>query len=243
MSGGRGRGRKQTSGSSASATPGGRGLTQRVKSARGRKIGSTRWLQRQLNDPYVQEAQRLGYRSRAAFKLIQIDDKFSLLKPGQRVVDLGSAPGGWLQVAAARMKLTDPSRGGVLVGFDLVEIEPVAGTEILQGDFFATDAPDRLKASLGGPANVVLSDMAAATTGHAGTDHLRTMALGEAAVEYAKEILAPGGSLAVKVFQGSDEPALFNEVRSLFTNVRRFKPKASRPESIELFLVATGFRG
>jgi 23S rRNA (uridine2552-2'-O)-methyltransferase len=242
MAGSRGSGSRKSGGSTSSGGSG-RGLTERVKSARGRKIGSTRWLQRQLNDPYVQEAQRLGYRSRAAFKLIQIDDKFSLLRPGQRIVDLGSAPGGWLQIAAERMRIADTARGGVLVGFDLVEIEPVFTANILQGDFMDDDAPQRLKDALGGPADVVLSDMAAPTIGHTATDHLRTVALAEAAVAFAAEILAPGGNLAIKVFQGADEPALFEQVRKLFKNVRRFKPKASRPESIELFIVATGFHG
>ena len=241
MAGG-GDGRKKSGSSSASGGVG-RGLTQRVKSARGRKIGSTRWLQRQLNDPYVQEAQRLGYRSRAAFKLLQIEEKFALLKPGQRVVDLGAAPGGWLQIAADRMRLLDGNRGGVLVGLDLLEIDPIAGAVILQGDFNAADMPEKLKGALGGPADVVLSDMAVSTTGHPATDHLRTITLAESAVAFAEEVLAPGGSLAVKVFQGSDEPALFEQIRRLFANVRRFKPKASRPESIEMFLVATGFRG
>ena len=221
----------------------GRGLTQRVKSARGRKLGSTRWLQRQLNDPYVQEAQRLGYRSRAAFKLLQIDERFGLLRSGQRVVDLGAAPGGWLQVAAGLMKLTDPSHGGVLVGLDLSEIEPVAGAVILQSDFTDAAAPGRLRDALGGPADVVLSDMAVATTGHAATDHLRTIALAEMAVDFAFEVLKPGGSLAIKVFQGADEPALFERIRTRFASVRRFKPKASRSDSVEMFIVATGFAG
>jgi 23S rRNA (uridine2552-2'-O)-methyltransferase len=243
MAGGGRTGRKKPGGASGADGGTGRGLTQRVKSARGRKIGSTRWLQRQLNDPYVQEAQRLGYRSRAAFKLLQIEEKFSLIRPGQRVVDLGAAPGGWLQVAAERLRLTDANRGSVLVGLDLLEIDPIAGAVILQGDFNATDAPDRLQSALGGPADVVLSDMAVSTTGHPATDHLRTIALAESALDFATGVLAPGGSFAVKVFQGSDEPALFEQVRRLFTNVRRFKPKASRPESIEMFLVATGFRG
>lgn len=240
---GKGPGRGPGKGGGKPAGSGGRGLTQRVKTARGRKLGSTRWLQRQLNDPYVQEAQRLGYRSRAAFKLLQIDDKFALLKPGQRVVDLGAAPGGWLQVAADRLKLTDPSRGSVLVGFDLIEIEPVAGATILQGDFNDDEAPAQIKAALGGPADVVLSDMAVATTGHAATDHLRTVALAESAVAFAADVLAPGGSLAIKIFQGSDEPALFDQLRALFDHVRRFKPKASRSDSVEMFLVATGFHG
>ncbi len=222
---------------------GSRGLTQKVKTARGRKIGSTRWLQRQLNDPYVQEAQRLGYRSRSAFKLRQIDDKFSLLKSGLRVVDLGAAPGGWLQVAAERMRLAETAKGGVLVGLDLQEVEPVAGAVILQGDFMDANALSRLTEALGGPANLVLSDMAAAATGHAGTDHLRTMALAEAAVEFAADVLAPGGAIAVKVLQGIDEPALFRRLCQLFSGVRRFKPAASRPESTELYLIGTAFKG
>jgi 23S rRNA (uridine2552-2'-O)-methyltransferase len=241
--GGKSGAKRSGGGRSAGEAPGGRALTQRVKSARGRKIGSTRWLQRQLNDPYVQEAQRLGYRSRAAFKLQQIDDRFALLKPGQRVLDLGAAPGGWLQFAAQRMRLGEGHAGGVLVAFDLEEIEPVAGAVILQGDFMAEDAPARLEAALGGPADVVLSDMAAPTIGHAATDHLRTMRLAEAAVDFAVEVLAPGGTVVVKLLQGADEPALFARVRQAFASVRRFKPKASRSESTELYLVGTGFKG
>jgi 23S rRNA (uridine2552-2'-O)-methyltransferase len=249
MAGTRSGGRKSRGG-----TVGGRSLTQRVKTARGRKLGSTRWLQRQLNDPYVQEARRLGYRSRAAFKLQQIDDKFALLKPGLRVVDLGAAPGGWLQIAAGRMRLTatatDPGSAGgfaeasgALVGFDLEDVEPVAGAVLLRGDFLAADAPDRIRSALGGAADLVLSDMAASTTGHAATDHLRTMALAEAAVAFAADALAPGGAIVVKLLQGADEPALFERVRLFFTHVRRFKPKASRPESTELYIVGFGFRG
>ncbi len=210
---------------------------ERLRTARGRRLGSTRWLQRQLNDPYVHAARRAGYRSRAAFKLIEIDDRFAVLKPGQRVIDLGAAPGSWCQVAAARV------RGGTIVGLDLQEVEAVGGVTLLVGDILDPATPRRLREALAGPADVVLSDLAAAATGHAATDHLRTIALAEAAAALVEDVLAPGGALVVKVLQGVDEPALFGRLRQRFGSVRRFKPPASRGESTELYLVAVDYRG
>ena len=221
--------------------PESRGLTQKVKTARGRKLSSTKWLQRQLNDPYVQEAQRLGYRGRAAFKLAQIDDKFALLKPGQRVIDLGAAPGGWAQIAASRVKAVG-NGPGIVVGLDLKEIEPVPGVVFLEGDFMTEAGAALVSAALGSPADIVLSDMAPSSTGHAATDHLRIIALAEAAVEFAAETLTPGGSVVIKVFQGADEPALYEILRRNFRSVRRIKPAACRTDSAELYLVGIDFR-
>jgi 23S rRNA (uridine2552-2'-O)-methyltransferase len=210
----------------------------RVKTAKGRKLSSKLWLERQLNDPYVAEAKRLGYRSRAAFKLAEIDDKYRFLKPGGRIVDLGAAPGGWVQVALERV-----GAKGRVVGIDLQEIEPIAGADLLIGDFLDEDAPERLKSLLNGPADVVLSDMAAASTGHPQTDHLRIMALAEAALDFALEILAPGGAFVAKVLQGGSERTLLETMRRNFTKVAHVKPPASRKDSAELYVVAVGFRG
>lgn len=221
---------------------GGRGAPRpgktRVRTARGRKLSSTRWLERQLNDPYVAAAKRLGYRSRAAFKLAEMDDKFHILAPGRRVVDLGAAPGGWVQVALARV-----GPGGRVIGIDVQPMEPIPGATLLQGDFLDEDAPRRLRDALSGPADVVLSDMAAPSTGHARTDHLRVMALAEAALEFALEILAPGGAFVAKVLQGGSERTLLETMRRNFARVVHFKPPSSRTESAELYVVATGFRG
>ncbi|RED53507.1 RlmE family RNA methyltransferase [Aestuariispira insulae] len=210
----------------------------RVKTAKKRKISSTRWLDRQLNDPYVSEAKRLGYRSRAAFKLIEIDDKYDFLRPGQTVVDLGCAPGGWVQVAQERI-----GGKGDVVGIDLLEVEPIPGATLLVGDFNDDDAPERLKAELGGPVDVVLSDMAPATTGHSPTDHLRIVGLVELAIHFALEVLKPGGSFSAKVFAGGTEQSLLNLLKQNFTKVAHFKPKSSRKESAEMYVVATGFKG
>ncbi len=210
----------------------------RVRTAKGRKLSSTRWLERQLNDPYVAAAKRLGYRSRAAFKLAEIDDKFHVLRRGGRVVDLGAAPGGWIQVALARV---GPS--GRVVGIDVQAMEPVAGATLLEGDFFADDAPARLRKALGGKADAVLSDMAAPSTGHAGTDHLRIMALAEAALAFALEVLAPDGAFVAKVLQGGSERSLLETLRREFARVAHFKPPSSRKDSAELYVVATGFQG
>ncbi len=216
----------------------GRGEAVRVKTAKGRKGSSTRWLQRQLNDPYVAEARKQGYRSRAAFKILELDDRFGLLRRHQRVVDLGAAPGGWTQAAVRKV-----GPGGRVVALDVVEMAPVDGAEVLCLDFLDPAAPDRLKAALGGPADLVLSDMAAPVTGHAATDHLRIMALVEAAELFAEEVLAPGGGFVAKVFQGGAEAALLSRVKRAFAGVRHAKPPASRTGSSEIYLVATGFRG
>jgi 23S rRNA (uridine2552-2'-O)-methyltransferase len=214
----------------------------RLRTAKQRTASSQRWLERQLNDPYVAEAKRLGYRSRAAFKLAGIDAKHRLLKPGKRVLDLGAAPGGWSQVAADRVKAVEGQ--GQVVAIDLLDMEPVAGVEFLKMDFMDAAAPGRLKAMLrGGRADVVLSDMAAQGTGHVATDHLRIMALAEAAAEFAYEVLSPGGAFVCKVFQGGTERQLLEGLKRSFAAVRHVKPPASRSESAELYVLATGFRG
>ena len=230
--------RRGGGGRGAQGGSGRRSLTVRVKTAKRRKTSSNRWLQRQLNDPYVAEAGRQGYRSRAAFKLIQLDDKLGLLKPGARVVDLGAAPGGWSQVALERC-----GPGGRVVGIDLIEIDPLPGGVFLVGDFLDAAAPGRLMEALGGPADLVLSDMAAPATGHGQTDHLRIMALAEAALHFAEQVLAPGGGFVAKVLQGGSERELLERMKRGFTKVRHVKPPASRKDSAELYVVATGFRG
>lgn len=242
-SGGKRKGKSTGSGGSSAKNFGdARQLTVRLKTARGRSASSQRWLERQLNDPYVAAAKREGWRSRAAFKLIEIDDKHRILKPGQRIVDLGAAPGGWTQVAAQRVKAVE-GRGQV-IGIDYLPVDHIPGAIILELDFLADDAPDKLKALLrDGGADVVLSDMAAPTTGHASTDHLRIMALAEAAAQFATEVLAPGGVFIAKVFQGGTERALLDMLKRDFAIVRHVKPKASRADSSELYVLATGFRG
>lgn len=226
-----------------SSRPGGRQATVRVKTAKKRSVSSARWLERQLNDPYVAEAQKRGFRSRAAFKLLQLDDKFRLLAPGRRVVDLGAAPGGWTQVAVERVRSNSSTGGGQVVGLDILEMDEVPGAITMQADFLDEAAPNRLKAALGGPADVVLSDMAAPTTGHPQTDHLRIMGLAEAAYDFAEEVLAPGGAFVCKLFQGGAERDLLERLKRDFAVVRHAKPAASRADSSETYLVATGFRG
>lgn len=220
---------------------GSRNLKQRVKTARKRTLSSQKWLERQLNDPYVARAKREGYRSRAAYKLVELDDKFHFLKPGGRVVDLGAAPGGWAQVAVRRVGAGE-GRGAV-IGIDLLPVEPLAGATLLQLDFMAPEAPKRLIALLGGPADAVLSDMAANATGHKKTDHLRIMGLAEAAADFARSVLAPGGVFLAKVLQGGTEGALLADLKRDFSAVRHVKPAASRSDSAELYVLATGFRG
>ena len=210
----------------------------RVHSARGRKPSSTAWLSRQLNDPYVAEARRLGYRSRAAFKLIELDDRFRLLLPGRRVVDFGCAPGGWTQVAVERV-----GARGAVVGVDLAETAPIAGAKILRADVHDPATVTAIKAELGGLADVVLSDMAPSTTGHAATDHLRIVALAEAAFLVAEQLIEPGGAFVAKVFQGGAEGALLAQLKRSFAELRHAKPPASRAESPETYVVARGFRG
>jgi 23S rRNA (uridine2552-2'-O)-methyltransferase len=218
---------------------GGRDLKVRVR-ASGRTASSRAWLERQLNDPYVARAKREGLRSRAAYKLIEIDDKHHILKPGARVLDLGAAPGGWSQVAARRVRAVE-GRGRV-VAIDVLDIPPLPGVEFRRLDFFDPAAPDEIKAMLGGPADVVLSDMAANATGHRKTDHLKIMALVEAAAEFACEVLAPGGAFLAKVLQGGTEAALLATLKQRFATVKHVKPAASRADSAELYLLATGFR-
>jgi 23S rRNA (uridine2552-2'-O)-methyltransferase len=231
---------RQTKGRSGEG--GSRKLAVRVKTAKGRKIASTRWLQRQLNDPYVEEAKRRGYRSRAAFKLAEIDDKYHLLKPGMTVVDLGAAPGGWSQIAAQRVGLT--AGKGKVVALDLVEMEPVPGVIQLTLDMTDGDSPERIREALDGKlADVVLSDMHAPAMGHKSTDHLRIMSLVEAALDLAEEILAPGGAFLCKVLQGGADKDLVARLNRSFAKVRYVKPKASRADSAEMYVLATGFRG
>ncbi len=231
-------GRRQSGGGVVTARKGSgsRALKVRLKS-KGRKLSSKLWLERQLNDPYVARAKREGFRSRAAYKLIEIDDKARLLKKGARVIDLGAAPGGWSQVAARRV-----GAQGQVVAIDVLPMDAVAGVDFAQLDFLSADAPEKLQALLGGPADVVLSDMAANATGHAKTDHLKIMALVEAAVDFAREVLAPGGSFLAKVLQGGTEAALLTALKRDFKSVKHVKPAASRSDSAELYLLATGYR-
>jgi len=238
---------------------GSRHLTTRVKTARGRKKSSTRWLQRQLNDPYVADAKRAGYRSRAAFKLLELDERFGLLKPGMRVLDLGAAPGGWTQVAVRGVGET-----GRVVGIDVLEMDPIPGATLLQLDFMGDEAPARILETIAGhPApslpphaqeegaeasqvrviDLVLSDMAANATGHAPTDHLRIMHLCELAYHFAAETLSPGGGFVCKVLRGGTENQLLKDMKQRFARVKHAKPKASRQDSAESYVVATGFKG
>jgi 23S rRNA (uridine2552-2'-O)-methyltransferase len=241
------KGPKKTGGSSTSKSSisgSARAMKVRVKTARKRSNSSARWLERQLNDPYVHAAKREGFRSRAAFKLMEIDDRYHLLKPGARVVDLGCAPGGWCQVAAKRVKSDGSSpRAGVVIGIDYLETEPVPGATILQMDFLDEGADERVKEALAGEADVVLSDMAAPTTGHKQTDHLRIMHLCEVAAQFAVEVLAPGGAFLAKVLRGGTENELLALLKQHFSTVRHVKPEASRADSAEMYVLAQGFKG
>ena len=221
--------------------PTGRRATVRVKTARGRTVSSQRWLQRQLNDPYVVAAKKRGYRSRAAFKLLQIDDQFRFLKPGGRIIDLGAAPGGWTQVSVERV--SSGKTKGVVIGIDLTPVEPIAGATVLAKDFYDEDAPALLTELLGGPADVVLSDMAAAATGETQIDHMRIMGLAEAAHDFARQILKPGGTYIAKVLRGGTERTLLDRLKKDFEKVRHVKPEASRADSAEMYVVGLGFRG
>ena len=212
----------------------------RVRGGKSRSVSSRQWLQRQLNDPYVARARREGMRSRAAYKLMGMDDKAHFLKKGARVIDLGAAPGGWSQVAAERVSAPEQGR---VIAIDVLAMEPVAGVEFIKFDFLDHAAPDKLKGMMGGPADVVLSDMAANTTGHARTDHLKIMALVEAAAEFARKVLAPGGTFLAKVLQGGTEAALLASLKRDYKGVKHVKPPASRSDSAELYLLATGFHG
>ncbi len=229
--------RSRGDGAKSRGGAGDRPLAVRVRSARRRKPSSTEWLKRQLNDPYVAAAHRQGYRSRAAFKLIELDDRFRLLRRGDRIVDLGCAPGGWTQIAVERA-----GPHGRVVGIDIAETTPVAGATILRGDLTDPTVLDAVRRALGGGAAVVLSDMAPATTGHAATDHLRIVALAEAAYGIAEEILEPGGTFVAKVFQGGAEGELLARLKRSFAELRHAKPPASRAESAETYVVAKGFR-
>jgi 23S rRNA (uridine2552-2'-O)-methyltransferase len=214
---------------------GDRRLTERVRTAKSRSPASARWLERQLNDPYVAKAKEAGYRSRAAFKLVELDQRYRLLSRGARVVDLGAAPGGWTQVAVA-------AGAARVVAIDLLPIEPIAGATVLQGDFLAEDAPARVQEALGGQADLVLSDMAANTSGHAATDHIRIMALAEVALDFAISVLAPGGGFVCKLFQGGGERPFIDLLKRRFAKVAFAKPPASRRDSSETYVVAQGFR-
>lgn len=223
-----------------------RDLKVKVKTARGRKLSSTRWLQRQLNDPYVKRAQTDGYRGRAAYKILELDDKYRFLVPGARVVDLGCAPGGWLQVAVKRINALGEKQGkaqGRIIGIDLQEVEPVAGAEIHQLDFMSEGADEQVKGWLGGEADVVMSDMAASSSGHKQTDHLRIISLCEAAAYFAFDVLEEGGTFVAKVLAGGAEGELQKLLKQKFSKVANMKPPASRSDSSEKFVVATGFRG
>ncbi|WP_171099125.1 RlmE family RNA methyltransferase [Ruegeria sp. HKCCD7255] len=223
-----------------------RDLKVKVKTARGRKLSSTRWLERQLNDPYVKRANAEGYRGRAAFKILELDDKYRFLVPGARVVDLGCAPGGWLQVAVKRVNALGEKSGkriGTVLGVDLQEVEPVAGATAHVLDFMEDDADQKVKDWLGGKADVVISDMAAASSGHKQTDHLRIMALCETAAYFAFDVLEEGGTFVAKVLAGGAEGDLQKLLKQKFTKVANVKPPASRSDSSEKFVVATGFRG
>lgn len=222
-----------------------RDLKVKVKTARGRKPSSTRWLQRQLNDPYVKRARAEGYRGRAAYKIIELDDKYRFLVPGARVVDLGAAPGGWSQVAVRRVNAFGDRSGkaqGSVLGIDLQDMEPIAGSTLYQLDFMADDADIQVRKWLGGKADVVMSDMAAASSGHKQTDHLRIIALCEAAAFFAFDVLDTGGTFVAKVLAGGAEGELQKLLKKRFTKVANFKPPASRADSSEKFVVATGFR-
>lgn len=223
-----------------------RDLKVRVKTARGRKLSSTRWLQRQLNDPYVARAKTEGYRGRAAFKILELDDKYRFLVPGARVVDLGCAPGGWCQVASKRVNALGEKQGkavGMVLGVDLQVVDPIAGVQLHQLDFLEDGADDKVKDWLGGQADVVMSDMAASSSGHKQTDHLRIMTLCEAAAELAFDVLDEGGTFVAKVLAGGAEAGLQQMLKQRFDKVANVKPPASRSDSSEKFVVATGFRG
>ena len=223
-----------------------RDLRVRVKTAKGRKLSSTLWLERQLNDPYVQRARKEGYRGRAAYKILELDDRFRFLVPGARVVDLGCAPGGWCQIAVERVNALGQSSGkqvGTVLGIDLQEVEPITGAEIHQLDFLSDGADEKVKEWLGGRADVVMSDMAAASSGHKGTDHLRIVALCEAAAYFAFDVLEEGGTFVAKVLAGGAENELQALLKRAFAKVANVKPPASRADSSEKFVVATGYRG
>ena len=220
-----------------------RNLNTRVKTAKGRKISSTRWLDRQLNDPYVEAAKRDGYRSRAAYKLLQLDERFRILKPGMKVVDLGAAPGGWSQVVSGEIRSDQIGSSAKLIAVDIIEMDPLPGTNFFLQDFMLDGASLTIKEALEGGANAILSDIAPPLTGHRQTDHLRIIAAAEAAYEFSRELLHNGGCFVAKVFQGGTEKALLNELKKKFQSVKHAKPAASRTESSEVYVVAQGYYG
>ena len=233
---------KPFSKSGKNPNPRGQQKKKRVKTAKKRSHASTRWLQRQLNDPYVAEAQAMGYRSRAAFKLVQLDEQLNLLRKGQNIVDLGAAPGGWTQIIVDKVKPEET--GAKVVALDILEMDDINGAIVLHMDFMDNDAPDKLKDALGGEkADLVVSDIAPPTIGHKQTDHLRIMALVEAAYYFAVEVLKPGGGFVAKVFQGGAENDLLADMRKKFTKVKHVKPDASRSDSSEIYVVGLNFRG
>ncbi len=240
--GGSGRRRAGASDRGAAGGASGRGLHVRVRTSRGRTVGQQRWLQRQLNDPYVARAKEEGMRSRAAYKLLELDERFNFLKKGGKIIDLGAAPGGWTQVAVDKVKAGQPG-GGIVVAMDINPWEEFKGATCLTMDFLDERAPDVIKNALGGKADVVLSDMAAPTTGHGPTDHLRIMGLAEAAWDFAKDVLAPGGTFVCKLFQGGAENELLNLIKTRCKVVKHAKPPASRKDSAEVYLVALDFKG
>ncbi|WP_419896585.1 RlmE family RNA methyltransferase [Roseomonas sp. USHLN139] len=221
-----------------SPTDGARGLTTRLRTAKGRTTASQKWLERQLNDPYVRAAKAAGWRSRAAFKIIELDEKYKLFRPGQRVVDLGAAPGGWTQVAVQRV-----GDRGKVVGLDLLPMDVIPGASLLQGDFEDPAVEQAVLDALDGPADLVMSDMAPNTTGHNATDHLRILNLIELALHFGSKVLVPGGAFVAKVFQGGTERELLNWLKRDFASVKHAKPPASRKDSAEMYVVAQGFRG
>lgn len=239
-----GSGSSKKGGTTSAYTPTTRTLSVKVKTAKKRTASSARWLERHLNDPYVAEARKQGWRSRAAFKLLQLDERFDLIKSGMRVVDLGAAPGGWTQVVLSKQKrkITEDSPA-IVVAIDYLEMEPMSGAIILQKDFTEDDAPQMLKDAMGGPADLVLSDMAAPTTGHAQTDHLRITALAEMAAEFACEVLNQNGAFVCKLFQGGADKELLTMLKKNFKTVKHAKPPSSRADSSETYIVAQGFRG
>ena len=218
----------------------GRAVSVRLKTARGRDASSQRWLMRQLNDPYVQQAQLKGYRSRAAFKLLEIEQKYKILKPGQIIVDLGAAPGGWSQIILEKFPAVRSQ--GRIFAIDLLEIEPMAGVDIFTGDFLDSQIQQQFRAHVPQGVDLVMSDMAASTTGHANTDHIRTIALAEAAYSFAYDFLKLGGTFVTKVFQGGADASLLADLKKSFKSVKHFKPPASRKESAEMYVIAQGFR-
>jgi 23S rRNA (uridine2552-2'-O)-methyltransferase len=222
-----------------SSRPGGeRNLSTRLRTAKGRSNASQRWLERQLNDPYVKAAKAAGWRSRAAFKILELDERFKLFRPRQRIVDLGAAPGGWTQVAVKRA-----GEGGKVVALDILPMDPVTGAIVLQGDFNEEAAEQAVLQALDGPADLVMSDIAPNTTGHNATDHIRILGLVELAADFARKVLSPGGAFVAKVFQGGTERELLAALKRDFATVRHAKPPASRKDSAEIYVVAQGFRG